>query len=68
MGQDLDPDDDDFEGPESVLIEMNFLHGVERGIIDIGAKSFWVDKTWFLGVGGTIMKYCGPGRGEEKFA
>jgi hypothetical protein len=61
MGQDLDRDDDDCEGPESVFIEMNFLHGVERGVIDTGAKSFWVDKTWFLGVGGTMMKFCGPG-------
>jgi hypothetical protein len=54
MGQDLDCDDDYFEGPESVFIEMNFLHGVERGIIYTVAKSFWVDKTWLLGVGGTM--------------
>jgi hypothetical protein len=44
-----------------VFIEMNFFYGVERGVIDTDAKSFWVEKTWLLGVGGTMMKFCGPG-------
>jgi hypothetical protein len=29
--------------------------------MDAGAKSLWVDKTWFLGVGGTMKKFYGPG-------
>jgi hypothetical protein len=62
MGRDLNRDDDgDSEGPECMFVDLNFLHGVERAVMDTGAKSIWVDKTWFLGVGGTMKKFYGPG-------
>jgi hypothetical protein len=62
MGHDLDrDDDDDSEGPECMFVELNFLHGVEQAVMDTGAKSFWVDKAWFLGVGGTMKEFYGPG-------
>jgi hypothetical protein len=61
MGQDSDRDNDDSEGPECMFVEMNFLHGVERAVVDTGAKPFRVDKTWFLGVDGTMKMFNSPG-------
>jgi hypothetical protein len=57
LDQDEVHDEGDFKGPESMFAEMNFLHGVVRAVMDSGAKSFWVDKAWFLEIGGT-MKMC----------
>jgi hypothetical protein len=57
LDQDGEHDEGDSKGPESMFVEMNFLPVVARAVMDTGAKSFWVDKAWFLEIGGT-MKMC----------
>jgi hypothetical protein len=54
--------DEDYSGrkAESVYVEIRFPHGVVEAVMDTGAKSFWVDKQWFLENGGRPDDSNGP--------
>jgi hypothetical protein len=61
LDQDEEHDEGDSKAPESKFVEMNFLRGVVRAVMDTGAKSFWVDMEWFIEIGGTMRMCSGSG-------
>jgi transposase InsO family protein len=49
------------EEAECVYVELTLSRGTVNAVMDTGAKSFWVDKKWFMENGGLLVNCESPG-------